>query len=689
MAADGYVTIDTEISDEGLKQGFQKMKAEMGSVASSAQKTGEAIKNAFAGTSITRPIEAARAKMESLEAQFNALGSEHKIAILQDDDKGAERIAARMTTVYDRLEAAREKLANEIAKAADKQAKAEEKAAQKEQKAAQKRAAAAAKPLKRIGTRLREIVSGALVFNLISSGLRAMTSYFGNALKSNEQFSNSFGRLKGALMTAFQPIYEAVLPAIITLVNWLTVAIEVIGRFFASLAGKSYGQMQKNAKALNKQTDAIAGAGGAAEKAKKQLMGFDEINKLNDQESGGGGGGGGAASDTIAPIFGEEQNEEIKSKLEDILRIVGAIGLALAAWKIANAFMLPLKQVAGIAMAVGGAFLYVTSWVDAFANGIDWGNLSTMLMGMALLAGGLALAFGPMAAAIALIVTGVGLAVLAFKEWIETGELSNEACATLVAGLVAIGAGIALLTGSWIPVLIAGVAALVVALGTKGEEIKAALNKVGEWLMNTFVKDWTEIFGPVIGGVLNGFIAIIGGVIKDAKEKLFGLIDFLSLLFSGDWKTIWNGIVGIATGAINGVIGKLNGLISAVVNAWNLIAQALSFNIELPGGGSIGLQLPQYTAPQIPYLAQGAVIPPNAPFMAVLGDQKHGTNIEAPADLIRQIVREEMANGATNEEITELLRELISVVMGIHVGDDVIGRAAARYNRRTSRSGGY
>lgn len=688
MAADGYVTIDTEISDEGLKQGFQKMKAEMGSVASSAQKTGEAIKNAFAGTSITRPIEAARAKMESLEAQFDSLSSEHKIAILQDDDKGAERIAARMTTVYDRLEAAREKLANEIAKAADKQAKAEEKAAQKEQKAAQKRAAAAAKPLKRIGTRLREIVSGALVFNLISSGLRAMTGYFGDALKSNDQFTASFGRLKGALMTAFQPIYEAVLPAIITLVNWLTVAIEAIGRFFAALSGKSYGQMQKNAKALNKQKDAIAGAGGAAEKAKKQIMGFDEINKLNDQESGGGGGGA-SSGNAVAPIFEESSNEEMKSKLEDILRIVGAIGFALATWKIASTFGMGLTQAIGLAMAVGGAFLYASSWVDAFANGIDWGNLSTMLMGMALLAGGLALAFGPVAAAVALIVTGVGLAVLAIKEWIETGELSNEACAALVAGIVAIGAAIGLLTGSWIPVLIAGVVALIVALGTKGEEIKAILNKVGAWLKETFVKDWTEIFGPVIGGVLNGFVAIIGGVIKSAKDMLFGLIDFLALLFSGDWAAIWNGIVGIATGAINGVISKLNGLIAAVVNAWNAIAAALSFSIELPNGASIGLSLPQYTAPQIPYLAQGAVIPPNAPFMAVLGDQKHGTNIEAPADLIRQIVREEMANGATNEQITELLRELISVVMGIHVGDDVIGRAAARYNRRTSRSGGY
>lgn len=90
----------------------------------------------------------------------------------------------------------------------------------------------------------------------------------------------------------------------------------------------------------------------------------------------------------------------------------------------------------------------------------------------------------------------------------------------------------------------------------------------------------------------------------------------------------------------------------------------------------------------IPYLATGAVIPPNAPFMAVLGDQRNGTNIEAPEDLIRQIFREEFA-GMSDDRTAELLRELISVVENISVGDETIGRAAARYNRRASRAGGY
>ena len=66
---------------------------------------------------------------------------------------------------------------------------------------------------------------------------------------------------------------------------------------------------------------------------------------------------------------------------------------------------------------------------------------------------------------------------------------------------------------------------------------------------------------------------------------------------------------------------------------------------------------------KIPYLAQGAVIPPNAPFMAVLGDQRHGNNIETPEDLLRKVVREEAGrgngNGVTYHFVAQLDRHTI------------------------------
>ena len=76
---------------------------------------------------------------------------------------------------------------------------------------------------------------------------------------------------------------------------------------------------------------------------------------------------------------------------------------------------------------------------------------------------------------------------------------------------------------------------------------------------------------------------------------------------------------------------------------------SLSFTIPdwIPGlgGSSFGLNIGYLTPSYIPYLATGAVIPPNAPFMAMLGDQKNGRNLEMPEALLRKIVREESGGG--------------------------------------------
>ena len=79
-------------------------------------------------------------------------------------------------------------------------------------------------------------------------------------------------------------------------------------------------------------------------------------------------------------------------------------------------------------------------------------------------------------------------------------------------------------------------------------------------------------------------------------------------------------------------------------------ANKISFTVPgwVPGLGvkHFGVYIPKINELQIPKLAQGAVIPPNREFMAVLGDQKHGTNIEAPLDTIKQAVAEVLGQGS-------------------------------------------
>lgn len=91
-----------------------------------------------------------------------------------------------------------------------------------------------------------------------------------------------------------------------------------------------------------------------------------------------------------------------------------------------------------------------------------------------------------------------------------------------------------------------------------------------------------------------------------------------------------------------GMIERLDG------NALNSMSISLPHWLEkLTGFSSVGFNVGYWSAPMVPYLAQGAVIPPNKEFMAVLGDQKNGNNIEAPESLIRRIVREESGNNGT------------------------------------------
>lgn len=94
-------------------------------------------------------------------------------------------------------------------------------------------------------------------------------------------------------------------------------------------------------------------------------------------------------------------------------------------------------------------------------------------------------------------------------------------------------------------------------------------------------------------------------------------------------KSVFNGIIGIVERAVNGIIRKLNTLHWSIPD-W----------VPGVGGKSFGFDIEEI---KIPRLATGAVIPPNQEFLAVLGDQKSGRNLEAPEGLIRQILREELA----------------------------------------------
>ena len=183
------------------------------------------------------------------------------------------------------------------------------------------------------------------------------------------------------------------------------------------------------------------------------------------------------------------------------------------------------------------------------------------------------------------------------------------------------------------------------------------------------VKAFVEKFGPPIAHAINAVItvissivAIVADVVNGVITSLKGIVQFLTGVFSGNWQKAWDGIknifkgvwdafAGIVKGVVNIVIDLINGMLRAVTNGFNRLLGVLNkLNFEVPdwvpgiGGEKIGFSFNKVSPPQIPRLAKGAVIPPNAEFAAILGDQKNGKNLEAPEGLIRQIIKDELAN---------------------------------------------
>lgn len=219
------------------------------------------------------------------------------------------------------------------------------------------------------------------------------------------------------------------------------------------------------------------------------------------------------------------------------------------------------------------------------------------------------------------------------------------------------------LLGGPLAVAIAATIAILVLLVTHWDTVKNTMNTIKDWIANAFVHDWTKEFG-YLGGYLNAWFKNIKNLWDGIKQIFNGIITFVKGVFTGNWRQAWEGVRQIFAGVwnsfaaivkapINTIIAFINSFLYAIQTMQNSFANALnSMSISLPhwlekltGFSSVGFNVGYWSAPMVPYLAQGAVIPPNKEFMAVLGDQKSGNNIEAPESLIRRIVREESGNG--------------------------------------------
>lgn len=171
----------------------------------------------------------------------------------------------------------------------------------------------------------------------------------------------------------------------------------------------------------------------------------------------------------------------------------------------------------------------------------------------------------------------------------------------------------------------------------------------------------------IVGNVFLELFASVAEVVAGILKALGGVIDFIVGAFTGDWKRAWEGIknifkgvfealVGIAKVPINGVIALINGMIRGIISGVNTAIGVLNrIKIKVPdwvpkiGGSTWGFTIPTMTAPQIPYLAKGTVVPRNAgQFAAILGDNKRETEVVSPLSTMKQAMMEALRESGNN-----------------------------------------
>lgn len=398
--------------------------------------------------------------------------------------------------------------------------------------------------IKEITQAFQEGLQNAYAF---SAGITTEGHRFAAAMDSMKTAGST---MKNQLGSAFISLLSAIAPVVIQIINLVTRLANALAQLFAAFTGGTY---LKAVDVPQKWADAAGGAAKAAKEWKNQLLGFDEINRLEAPNDGSGGGGGSALDPSQmfedAPIDEKflKIAEKIKSFLQwckdnlDLIKsVVEAIGVAFLAWKVGNilnnllGLQLPLSKILGLAIAFGGAFLTAKGAINAIQKGVNWKNMTEMIGGTVAAALGLQMAFGGIAGAIGLLIGSIAMLAVGFYDWIRSGELSMQTLGLITAGLVGVGVAISLLTGSWIPAAIAAVVALVLAVITKGDEIRQFLSGLQNKFKETFNDgklQFSDFLFVVVSGI-QGLIYLIQTVISWAVSAIKAVATLISLLKS-------------------------------------------------------------------------------------------------------------------------------------------------------------
>lgn len=538
-----------------------------------------------------------------------------------------------------------------------------------------------------------------------------------------QDFQNSWGNI---VNTVLLPVLET-----------LTQIFDIATKGLNALSSRS-GQILENVELQEENTDKTAknieqqveNQKDLNKEMKKTLAGFDDIQILSantaDNTSGGLDGGlqgigvdlGGTAPD------GSAYEQEISSTLTAIM---GVVGVALAAlgcvllftghigWGLG--FLIAGAATLGVTVATLGDNTIAQETKDALSNALIIAGVVAILIGILLcMASQWGIGIGLMVIGVSSIVAPIALNWNGIKEQLQ-GSFGGW---LVLGGIIAIVLGILL---CFTPALPLGIGLIVLGAAAVVAPIVANWDAIWDAITGTFnaIIDWIKTYGLLVLGIilcLTGAgiplgIALIVKWAKDGSENGVPLATAIVDKVKEIWasiKAFWdkniapvftakfwldlakncgNGLIGGFEAAINGIIGMFEKMINWIVDGLNKISFDVPDWVPVIGGKTFGFNIPRanFERVSIPRLAQGAVIPPNREFLAVLGDQKRGTNIEAPLSTIQEavaVVMEDVvqSNVAGNEAVVSVLETILEAIRLIDTSDEKYANAVDSYQRK-------
>lgn len=701
MAADGSVVFSAKLDDKDAQKELNKLVKKIDTLNDKIyQKQQQKMPLAKQSEELAASLDQAKATLESMRS-----GNEFFTA---DSVKEQERTVKSLQREYDSVTSKVEKMDAAIradTRSLDKM-KTDAGALSEKISGAGTRMEAMGEATKkadaflaRFSNRVKRLALRAFVFTIIARALSVVRDYVWKVVQTNDEAVAAIGNLKGALLTLAQPLLGVVVPAFIALVNILNAVVSAIANIVSMIFGTTAKKSEAAAKSLYKEANAVEKVGAAAKDAQANLASFDEINTLS--SSNGGGGAASALADRLSPVFEQFKSDAYKAKIDEITAYLCGALLALGAILCFSGANIPLGIALMAAGAVGLVALIKENW-DCMPNKLRAAITNVLLiLGVSALAIGAILCFsganiplgiGLMIAGAAMLGTAVAL------NWNAVADKTKETLETLLIyiGLAALAIGVILcLSGAHIALgiglIIIGAASLASAVAldwnSTTEKTKSKLTEIllfaaksllalGIMLAIFCPAAWPIAFGMMLAG---GASLVTAAVLNwDAiLEKLKGVWNDIKQW----WKNSVAKYVGVSHWKETGK-KMINGFLSGVKSAWEAVktwvANAVSWfgnkfveaqnsiarsNSGRSGGfgtrsGGFGSpsRAPSISRISAPALARGAVIPPNKEFLAVLGDQKSGTNIETPLATMVDAFKQAMAEsgGGTTTVVIQL-----------------------------------